>query len=63
MEGGHGARLDAAGEAVAHDEVVAAAQRVDERAEVGEVVAVVGVAHDDEAPARPRRCPPRSAAP
>ena len=47
MERRHGAGGDAAGEAVAHDELVAGAQRGDEGVEIGEIVAVVGVAHDD----------------
>ena len=35
-----------------HDQVVAGAQLVDERAEVGKVVGIVGVRHHDEAAAR-----------
>jgi len=45
----HGAGLDAAEEAVAHDEVVAFAEFLYEAAGVGEVVGAVGVAHEDEA--------------
>ena len=50
----HGARRDAAGEAVAHHEVGAVAQPRQKQLEAGEVVAVVGVAHDDVAAARRR---------
>ena len=46
MEKRHGARPDAPLEAIAHDQLVALPQLVDERPEIGEVVAVVGVAHD-----------------
>jgi hypothetical protein len=48
----HGAGLDSAHEAVAHDEVAAVAQLFDQRRNRREVVAVVGVAHDHEAAAR-----------
>ena len=48
----HRARLDPTGEAVAHHEVVAVAQVLEERAEVLEVVAVVGVGHDHVGAAR-----------
>ena len=47
----HGTGSDAALEPVAHDHVVALAQLVDERAEVGQVVGVVRVGHDDVPPA------------
>ena len=47
VQGRHGARLNAAPEAVAHHQVAAFSQLLDERHEIGEVVAVVGVAHDD----------------
>src|SRR5258708_3498721 len=43
----HGAGLDAAAKAIAHDEVVAPAQFVDEIGNLNEIVAVIGVAHDD----------------
>src|SRR5215469_5448713 len=43
----HGAWLDAAPEAVPHDQVGALAELGHERHQVGEIVAVVGVAHDD----------------
>ena len=43
----HGARRDPAPEPVAHHQVRALAQFVNERHQVGEIVAVVGVAHDD----------------
>src|SRR5262249_23678628 len=42
----------AAQEAVAHHQVVALAQPDEEVVEVGEIVAVVAIAHDDVAPAR-----------
>ena len=48
----HGAGRDAAGKAVAHHEVGAFAQLGEKQLEAGEIVAVVGVAHDDEAAAR-----------
>jgi hypothetical protein len=41
----HRPGLDAAGETVAHHQIVAGAQPVEERPEGGEVVAVVGIAH------------------
>ena len=44
---GHRAGHDPAPEAVAHHQVVALAQLLDERLDRREVVAVVGVAHDD----------------
>src|SRR5690606_29560811 len=47
---GHGARLDAALKAVAHDQVVAFAQFLDESWNVPEVVAGIGVGHDHVAP-------------
>ena len=43
----HRSRRDPAGEPVAHHQVGTLAQLLDERHQVGEVVAVVGVAHDD----------------
>src|SRR5882757_2604709 len=43
----HGAGLDAAAKAIAHDQVVAPAQFVDEIWDFAEIIAVVGVAHDD----------------
>jgi hypothetical protein len=51
MQERHGAGRDAAGEAIAHDEVAAAPQLRQERIEAGEIIAVVGVADDDEPPA------------
>jgi hypothetical protein len=48
----HRVRLDAAAEAVPHDEVIALAQLLDERVKRGEVVAVIRVTHDDELAAR-----------
>src|SRR5437879_3304229 len=50
MERWHGTRADAAREAVAHHEVVTLPKLLHERTDRGEVVAVVGIAHDDEAP-------------
>ena len=50
----HRARRDAAGEAIADDEIVARAQPFDECVQVREVVAAVGVAHDHIATARGR---------
>src|SRR5260370_21740796 len=46
VQGRHRPRLDAALEAVAHDEVVAGAQPLEKAAERGEIVAVVAAAHD-----------------
>ena len=46
VQEGHRAVLDAAAEAVAHDQVVAGPQALDEGFDVAEVVAAVGVAHD-----------------
>src|SRR4029450_13635370 len=48
VQEGHRAVLDAAREAVSHDEIGATAKRGNERLEVREVVAAVGVAGDDE---------------
>ncbi len=44
---GHGAGADAALEAVAHDQLIAGAEALDERVDGAEVVGIVGVAHDD----------------
>src|SRR5262245_1344138 len=44
----HGARLDFSCEAVAHDHFAAPAPLFDEAGDFAEVVAVVGVTHDDE---------------
>ena len=52
----HRARLDAAREAVAHHEVVAVAEVLEERTEVLEVVAVVGVGHEHVRCRAPRGC-------
>src|SRR5688572_16907418 len=46
----HGAGRYAAGKPVAHDEVGAAAKSRDESIELRKIVAVVAIAHDDEAP-------------
>ena len=51
MEGRHGARGDAAEEAVAHDQLVALLQGRMEGIDGIEGVAVVGIGHDDEASA------------
>src|SRR5713101_247983 len=47
MQCGHGPRPDAALEAIAHHKLIALAKLLDERGEPGEVVAVVGITHDD----------------
>jgi len=51
MQRWHRSRLDAALEAVAHDQVVTGPEPVDEGSDGRPVVAVVGVTHDDEAAA------------
>ena len=43
----HRPRFDPTAEAIAHHELITVAQTCEERAEVGEVVRVVGVAHHD----------------
>jgi hypothetical protein len=48
MQSWHRTRFDAAGEAVPHHQIGTAAERLEEWAEVGKVVAVVGVGHDHE---------------
>src|SRR5579859_40838 len=48
----HGAGLDPAAKAIAHDEVIAAAEFIDKIRDLAEIVAVVGVAHDDVFTAR-----------
>ena len=52
MQRRHGAGGDAAPEPVAHDELPALAQLLDESVEPAEIVAVVAVAHDDVAAPR-----------
>ena len=47
VEGRHGSGLDGAGEAVAHDEVVAFVEAGEEAGEMLEVVGGVGVGHED----------------
>ena len=47
VQRGHGPGRDAAGEPVAHHQVRALAQFVNERHQGSEIIAVVGVAHDD----------------
>ena len=54
MQRRHGAGRDATFESVAHDKVATVAQLFDERHERGEIVAVIGIPHDDEPPARRR---------
>ncbi len=54
MQLGHRARADAASEPVAHCQGSAIAQGCDEAAQVREIVAVVRIAHDHEAPASGR---------
>src|SRR5919108_6483432 len=46
MQGRHGALRDASLEPVAHHQFVSITQLFHERQEVGEVVAVIGIAHD-----------------
>ena len=53
---GHRARLDP-GHPVADHQVGAVAQRPDEAVDLGEVVGVVGVAHEDVLALGPRRSP------
>jgi len=50
----HGAARDPALEAIAHHDVGACAQPFHKRHQLGEVVGIVGIAHDDEPPARRR---------
>ncbi len=47
VERGHGSGLDFAAEAIAHDEVVALLEFGEEAGELAEVVAGVGVGHED----------------
>ena len=54
MQRRHGPGRDASLEAIADNEVATVSQLFDERHERGEVVAVVGIGHDDEPPARRR---------
>ena len=58
----HGARLDAAAEAVAHDQLIARAQAVDHGIQVLEIVAVVASPMMTKRP-RAAPMPPISAAP
>jgi hypothetical protein len=44
---GHGARFDATPEAVPHDQIVALTQFLDKIRYFAEVVAIIGIAHDD----------------
>ena len=43
----HGSRLDAAAEPVAHDEIMAIAELLQKGHQLGKVIAIVGVTHDD----------------
>ena len=52
VEKRHRAGLDAAFESVAHHQVVAVAEFVDERHQTGEVIAVVGITYNDEGAGR-----------
>ena len=52
MRPNHGSGFDPARESVAHHQVIALAKLLDERADGGEVVTVIGVAHDHEPAAR-----------
>src|SRR5262249_11789446 len=47
VQPGHRARTDAARKAVAHYQVIADVELLDERLQAAEVVGIVGVAHDD----------------
>ena len=47
MQIGHGAGLDPPSESVAHHEFVAFAQLDEKGSQIGEIVAVVGVSHND----------------
>ena len=48
MKSRHCSGFDATSKPVSHNEVGSAPKRLDERPEIGEVVTVVGIAHDDE---------------
>src|SRR5262245_28835697 len=50
MERRHRARFDSTLEAIPHDELLTGSQLSDKRAKSGEIIAVVRVAHDHEAP-------------
>ncbi len=52
MQEGHGPGRDAALEPVAHDQLCAGAQLVQQQVQALEIVGVVGVAHDDETATR-----------
>ncbi len=62
VEPGHRAGTNRAFESIAHDDVGPAAQPVDEPAEIGEIVAVVAIAHDDVAAASVRKAAPQGVA-
>ncbi len=61
MEGGHGAGSDPSLEAVAHDQVIAGPEPVDEGFDREKVVAVVSVAHDDKRSSGARNAPHQGA--
>ena len=48
MEQGHRARFDTTAETVSHDEIVTRTQSLEERTEIAEVIAVIGVTKDRE---------------
>ncbi len=48
MQGWHGTRGNAAAKTITHHQVDAGTQPLDIRREIGKIVAVVGVTHDDE---------------
>src|SRR5262245_57130353 len=50
MERRHRARFDSTLEAIPHDELLTGSQLSDKRAKSGEIIAVVRIAHDHEAP-------------
>src|ERR1700738_5095739 len=54
MQQWHGTALDPALEAVADDEIIARLKPIKERIEAAEIVAVVGISHDDELSTRCR---------
>src|SRR5439155_25489204 len=57
MQEGHGTGSNPTAKALTYDQSVASAQTVDERGEPREIVAVVGIRHDDESAVRhPESC-------
>jgi hypothetical protein len=49
MESWHGGGLDAASKAITDHQIVAVTQLVDELHQIGEIITVIGVAHNNEA--------------